>query len=87
MKTPDGQLQPCREGCGAMVKPANMQRHVRAKRPKSAAEVIAERAGRVKRRHGRRFQGQTEKAIFARCRDCGKPAIVGEDRCYTCSCD
>lgn len=22
-----------------------------------------------------------------RCVDCGKPAIVGEDRCYSCNCD
>jgi hypothetical protein len=22
-----------------------------------------------------------------RCRDCGKPAVAGDDRCYSCSCD
>jgi hypothetical protein len=26
-------------------------------------------------------------SAIERCRDCGKPAIVGEDRCYVCSCD
>jgi hypothetical protein len=64
------------QSCGAWVKQHRFRKHMSERCPRRLLAPIAPR-------------GNSKDARFRRhlCVDCGRPAIYGEDRCYSCNCD
>lgn len=84
-----GSLDQCIH-CKAMVSPLRMELHVKNRCPKAPKDILRNRVPKTRLSapqpplRGSHVVITSKGGLRIRCRDCGRLAMPGDDRCYSC---